>query len=431
MKVINMNIMRLLALILCVNACSQLNAQYEDIFFEDYVYTTNIKSVQFYPMGEPLMPPVLNLNDTRGFVFSFDDMDNIQRDYSYEILHLNKDWTEVSNLEVLEYIDGFQNEEIDESNPSINTFVPYINYTLALPNDDLNWSLSGNYLLIVYEGNEEDERLPVITRRFMIVDRQVNVVAKQRRPNSVSKIRTNHEFDLFVNFEDFSILDPMTNISVEVMQNSRSDHSLKNLKPLIVIGNVMTIDNTGLISFPAYKEFRQFDIRSLDYPGIGVHSIDLKSFGTDVLLDLGKRRNSEVYLNSKDANGRFVIENKDVGSDNLHGDYAKVIFSLQTPKLEEEVYVMGSFTDYQADEMYRMIYDYSKEIYLCEVDLKQGYYNYFFGIEKDGKLDPMNLEGSWNETENDYQVFVYLREPGDRYDRLIGFSMINSNAISF
>ena len=92
---------------------------------------------------------------------------------------------------------------------------------------------------------------------------------------------------------------------------------------------------------------------------------------------------------------------------------------------------MGNFTDYQPDEMYRMIYDEARGIYLCEIDLKQGYYNYFFGTEKDSLLDPTPLEGSWNETENDYQVLVYLREPGDRYDRLIGFHMFNSNINSF
>lgn len=431
MKVNTMKFFTLLTFMFLSSTFSVLSAQYEDVFFEDYVYTTNIKSVQFHPAGEPLMPPIVNLNDPRGFAFSFDDTDNVQRDYSYEILHLNKDWTEISSLEILEYIDGFQNEEIDESNPSINTFVPYINYSLDLPNDDLSWLISGNYLLIVYEGNEEDDRLPVITRRFMVVDRQVNVITKQRRPREVSRIRTHQEFDVFVNYEDFNIIDPARNITVEIMQNGRSDLSIKNMKPLVVIGNIMTIDNTGLISFPANKEYRQFDIRSLDYPGIGVNSIDLKSFGTDVLLDLGAKRNSEIYLSAQDANGRFVIENKDVGSDDLHGDYANVIFSLKSSELDEDIYVMGNFTDYQPDEMYRMIYDEARGIYLCEIDLKQGYYNYFFGTEKDSLLDPTPLEGSWNETENDYQVLVYLREPGDRYDRLIGFHMFNSNINSF
>ena len=401
-------------------------AQYEDIYFEDFVYVTNIKSVQIYPAGNPLDPPILYLGNPRRLIVSFDDMDNVQKDYTYDIIHCNRDWTP-SELERIEYLDGFVDEEIDSDFFSVNTFVPYINYQLPMPNADLSWNLSGNYLLVIYEGGDVDDRFPVITRRFMVVDKQVNVSVKNRRPLDVSKLRTHYEFDLFVNNKDFRILDFRNSLSCTVLQNYRWDIAIEELKPRFAVGDQITIDNTGIISFPALKEFRSADIRSLDFVANGITSIDLNAYGTDVLLDLGRPRRDSYYTFIPDANGQYVIQNRDIGTDNTGGDYANVIFSLEMPEIDEEVYVMGAFTDWAPDEMYRMRYYEDKEVYIAEVLLKQGFYDFFFGVEKDGKLDAREIEGSWADAENNYQVLVYLREPLDRYDRLIGYYTFNSN----
>ncbi|MGB4957897.1 MAG: hypothetical protein WBO36_00400, partial [Saprospiraceae bacterium] len=67
-------------------------------------------------------------------------------------------------------------------------------------------------------------------------------------------------------------------------------------------------------------------------------------------------------------------------------------------------------------------------IYTTTALLKQGYYNYYYGIlDKKGNIDYQSLEGSWNETENDYQALVYYRGLGDIYDRVIGFQTYNTN----
>jgi len=417
---------RLLAFLFLFFLSFSMNGQLEDVIFEDYVYVTNIKSVKINPIGNPLDPPVIYLGSSQGLIVSFDDLDNVQKDFTYDIIHCNKDWTQ-SEMERIEYLDGFVDEEIDASTFSVNTLIPYINYQLPLPNVDLNWNIEGNYLLIIYEGGDVDDRIPVITRRFMVVDKKVNVSVTNRRPLDVTKIRTHFEFDLFVNNKDFRIQDAQNNISVTVLQNYRWDIAITDLKPKFIVGDRMTIDNTGVISFPALKEFRSADIRSLDYVATGIQSIDLNNYSTDVLLDLGQDRGDSYYTTVPDANGQFVIQNRDVGSDATGGDYANVIFTLDVPERDEEIYVMGAFTDWKIDEMYRMRYYDAQEVYIAEVLLKQGYYDFFYGVDFDGVLDAREIEGSWADAENNYQVFVYLREPGDRYDRLIGYYSFNSN----
>jgi len=60
--------------------------------------------------------------------------------------------------------------------------------------------------------------------------------------------------------------------------------------------------------------------------------------------------------------------------------------------------------------------------------LKQGYYNYTYAWKdfSDNKIKTYTFEGSYHETENDYQIFVYYGKTIDRYDQLIGYQKFNS-----
>ncbi|MEE9438535.1 MAG: type IX secretion system plug protein domain-containing protein, partial [Saprospiraceae bacterium] len=316
--------------------------------------------------------------------------------------------------------------EIRSSDFSVNTLIPYINYQLSIPNQDMKCTLSGNYLLVVYEGDDEEDRLPVISRRFMIFENIVSVSVNKRRPFEVLKIDSHQEFDLFVSNKDFNIVNAQKSVSVDVLQNYRWDTAIKNLKPKFVIGDKMTINNTGKVSFPALKEYRPIDIRSFEIRAIGINSIDLNDYNTNVLLDLGRVRRDSHFSNVLDANGQFVIQNRDIGSDRTGGDYANVVFALESDKLEEDVYIMGAFTGWYPEEEFKMRYDDQRGVYIGDVLLKQGFYDFHYGILQNNVLNAQPIEGSWSETTNVYQVLVYLREPADQYDRIIGYYEFNS-----
>ena len=87
--------------------------------------------------------------------------------------------------------------------------------------------------------------------------------------------------------------------------------------------------------------------------------------------------------------------------------------------------------NWQPEEEYLMKYDTRRDMYMAQVLLKQGYYNYYYGIVTDGeKIDYQALEGSWNETENEYLTLAYYKGVGDLYDRVIGFDVFNTNKTS-
>ena len=413
-------------LVLMLSFTFAATAQYEELRMEDYVYVTNIKSAHISPLGNTLEPAITYLGNGVVLRLSFDDMDADQKDFTYDIIHCDRNWMPSTELAKQEYIEGFVNEEVDNWRFSTGTFVPYTNYTLNIPNRDVSLLLSGNYVIVVYEGEEDEDRIPVLTRRFVVVDRQVSIQAEPRRPMDVSKIDSHQEFNLVIENKDFPIIDPMINLTVSVNQNANWNYAIENIAPRIALGEKIIVDNTGIVSFPALNEFRSLDIRSFDIVSNDIQALELTDNGTNILVKLGEPRVNNAYSTYPDANGAFVIDTRDNNNSATQSDYGNVIFSLDMPEVTEDVYVLGKFTDWQVDDMYKMYYDNNREIYLAEIELKQGFYDYMFAVDNGGFLDPTPIEGSSFEALNFYCAFVYLREPGDRYDRVIGYAKLAS-----
>ena len=64
-----------------------------------------------------------------------------------------------STMNVMEYIDGFTEANINDYDYSNGTKIPYVHYKLTFPNNDMQINKSGNYVMIVYEYNKETQFL--------------------------------------------------------------------------------------------------------------------------------------------------------------------------------------------------------------------------------------------------------------------------------
>ena len=74
---------------------------------------------------------------------------------------------------------------------------------------------------------------------------------------------------------------------------------------------------------------------------------------------------------------------------------------------------------------YIMQYDKTEQVYKLTVMQKLGYYNYqFLLMDFDGTTHTLPEEGSFFETENKYQAFVYYKDTAERSWRLVGFQEI-------
>ena len=72
-----------------------------------------------------------------------------------------------------------------------------------------------------------------------------------------------------------------------------------------------------------------------------------------------------------------------------------------------------------------MRFDGNKRFY-GNLFLKQGVYDYqYIWVERSNNrpvVDHTAFEGSFFQTNNTYQIFVYYRKPGARWDELLGFA---------
>lgn len=425
----------------------QITAQDENLRYEDYTYLDHIKSVKFHQIGDPLSAPIIGLNETNNLLFSFDDMDDEVKDYAYEIVHCTKNW-QPSELNDMEYLDGFSGNIVEDIYNSFGTRVNFTHYRLYLPNEDIRWTITGNYLLKVYE--DEDEKRLAITRRFMVFDRKVVILADQTGTAKVEKLETHQELDFTVIDKKNVVRNPRTELSAVVLQNFRGDNAITDLAPLFIKQEKIIFDYQDKIVFPAGNEFRFFDTRNLRFQGQGIKNIRVFDDGYEVDLITGYKRVNKAYITYFDANGQFVIEEgtqnrtfgtlrdssdlsgfdlisiqdqNDLREMHLRADYADVLFSLESVgKIPDaEVYVFGALTDWQLKPEFKMKYSDEASAYYLSKLLKQGYYNYQYVVVEDGKPDISLTEGNFFEARNQYSILIYYRPFGSRYDQLIGY----------
>jgi hypothetical protein len=137
-----------------------------------------------------------------------------------------------------------------------------------------------------------------------------------------------------------------------------------------------------------------------------------------------------VYHTEADINGRSLVSCEDAHDISTECDYMNVRFFLRYPEPlnQGSLYVFGTLTSNQFTREGLMNYSPVRKGYEAEIYLKQGFYNYqyvFLG-NNSSKGDVAFVEGNHFETQNEYMILVYYRQPGSIYDELIGVNVINS-----
>jgi Domain of unknown function (DUF5103) len=400
-----------------------VHAQLDNQILDDAIY-----SVQLSLNGAPLSFPMADLKSGNGaLMLQFDHMGDALKDYEYTIIHCGSDW-QPSELDPTEYINGFSTDRITSVNSSFNTLTQYTHYMLALPNQNMRWTLSGNYILQVTD-NDDDDKV-VLTRRFMVVEPQWRIDADFVRTVKVDKLNTWHEIDFSVVTKAVRISNPQNDVKAFVLQNGRWDNAIGPIRPFVSRSESLSFDYQDVIAFPAGKEFRYFDIRTFDYRGEGVKIITELNDYFEVTLQTDESRFDRPVTFRADADGKFVIENQNFNQTLLQCDYAKVLFSIEQnlPLDDADVYVFGELSDWQLKPAFKMDYSYDARMYYVEAFLKQGYYNYQYVVvpHESGKPDIDGFEGNWYETGNQYTILTYFRPFGARYERLMGAVTLNT-----
>ncbi|MFT7613769.1 MAG: hypothetical protein ACI9J3_002749 [Parvicellaceae bacterium] len=396
--------------------------RYDNIVYKDY-----IKSVTLYRPGLAISSTILALNGQDKLVLGFDDLSGKMKDYNYTVFHCTSDW-ELTDMMETEYLSGFYDNYISDYEFSFNTLQKYIHYEFSFPNEDANITKSGNYVLYVFEDNDQEK--PILTRRFNVTENGINILPNLKRASKIDDRDYRQEIDFNLVYGTVPIMNPYSNVKVYIQQNGRIDNMISGLKPIFVKDTELVYDFDEANVFDGNNEFRFFDFKSLNYQSINVQKYDKNDTTNLIYLKMDVKRTFKNYYSTNELNGKYVIDRENANDPDVDSDYGFVHFQLKyfEPIQGGDLYVFGAFSDWKFKEEFKMTFNEDKGIYEANIYLKQGYYNYQYVLLSDNKKvgDVSFIEGTHFETENDYTIYVYYTDPAQRYERLIGVKEFNS-----
>ena len=396
----------------------------------DVTYMQNIKAIKFYQQGNQTGYPAIALNSSELLELHFDDLDGKVKSYSYTFQLCNADWTPAV-LSTFDYLKGFSQTRISQYRVSSIAFTKYIHYQALLPDRNSVPTKSGNYLLKVFV--DGDVNKVAFTRRMLVVDKKADIAAQILQPFNGQLFRTHQKVQFSVSKLLVNAVTPTQQIKAFILQNNRWDNAAKNIQPTFVRGTSLEFNSESDCVFPAGKDYRWADLRSLRFRTERIAKIESEPKSTTIILHPDPERLSQ-RINFRDYNGAYFIENTDTQNPWWQGDYANVHFtfvpSAKAPFTDRKVFVVGEMNNYNVHDSSAMMYNEEKGVYEKTLFLKQGFYSYsYVSKSSNGRTSPAvadNLGGDLWETENDYTILLYYRSLAGRHDELIGFTTINS-----
>ena len=377
----------------------------------------NIKSIQLFNPQTNDETPVIKFGEQ--LILSFDDLQNSNTIYKYTIKHLDRDWQD-DGLFFTEFAKGVMSANIQDFAYSFNTYQKYTHYTLSFPNEKIQPKISGNYELIVYKDSASK---PLFKKRFCIVEDGANLGINVSRFNDSKKPNVNQRVEVIAVPNRSDVLSNLNSISLNVIQNNNFNQGIFDVKTNSVIGNKLLFQQMNLV-FPGNNEFYYFDNKIINQAYDMIAAVDNNDEGNHTYLHSVWAYPLD-YQYQPDVNGAFYFRRNDMGIErdaNTEGDYSWVYFSLDSEKMDKELYVLGAFNDYLPSEESKMIYDENYKKYIAKIYLKQGFYNYILATkDESGYLNLGEINGSFWQTENLYQAFLYYAPFGKNYDGLIGY----------
>lgn len=377
----------------------------------------NIKTVSFVQNNQNVVP-IFQLGDA--FQLQFDDLYGNDASYFYEIVHCDYNWNP-SDIQKRDYLQGFDNQRIQETSSSFNCLQIYTHYRLPFPNNTTQLKISGNYMLKIL--NEDKE--VVFSRKFIVYENLATVPIQIKRARTVTNLDTKHNLEFTIKSNVINFQNPLKNIKTVLLQNGKFNNAISNIKPQFTIGNDLVYKYDTPTQFWAGNEFLYFDNKEIRIASNTISRVDSQKDIYSSYLFTNEARANSNYYNNQDVNGNFVIRRLFAENSDVEADYAWVYFSLSAPLFRSSdgtIYVTGMFNNYALTAENKMEYNPEKAIYEKAILIKQGFTNFeYLAVKPNGSIDSENaIDGNYFQTENEYTVLVYYKEDTDRFTRIIG-----------
>lgn len=404
------------AIAICIQMMEPLQAQVE------------ILSLHISPAGKPEAAPVLQLNSQDILLLEFDIPGSSAATFSYKLIQCDAQW-QPSGLFFSDFQTGFELNPVPAPISSINTLFDYQHYSLQIPNEDVEILLSGNYLLELCDPYNSEQIYKQI--RFYVCEQTTTITGSYTPSRNADWMKYRQEIQFNCQLQT-PVENPYREIQVVVQQNRNPITEKQGIQPDYIKGNELIFSNDANLTWDAGNEFRFFNVNDIRFASEGIQTINFEENQYHYKLLPQEKRRFKRFLSYSDINGQFRIDKTQSKEPEREADYVwiELEMPMEAPFLQEDLYLIGEFSNYLPDSSFICSYSYDKKAYTARFMLKQGYYNYLFALinkdlDKKLEIDTERLEGNFSATENEYMIFVYYQPAGERYQRLIGCKSIS------
>ena len=376
--------------------------------------------IQLFRGDDERRPPVLPLQSGGAqLTLKFDLLETDGRPLNVRFYHADRDWER--RLSPAEFLDGFHHDNLLDYTRSQGTEVPYAHYTYRFPNEDIQFRVSGNYVLRVTEQGNPDDVL--FEEPFYVVERsgqmQVDVEGIRRTGQQRQSLLPRAFFTPPSDLRG----DPQR-YEVCFVRNARFDQVRCQDRPRLARQPELEFDLRRQEAFPPSSADYFVDLSAVQVGG-DIERTDRSVSPYQVLL----RPDYARFGEGRDLallNGQVLVDRvvRDVGSPNTQAEYVETRFSFVPPEnepLDGPLALRGNFRG-GAHSTHSMEWVEDRERYEGTALIKQGQYEYYYTSTEPG-LQTL-LRQNIPRARDQFTAFAYYADHSLNTDRLLAVERV-------
>ena len=372
----------------------------------------NIRSVQFFSSSQsnnPLVTARLKYNDR--LILRFDELSEINGMFRIHFTHRNSNWTQ-SNLPSTWFMDSPNERIVQGGIRNKSNSVPFHSYDIQLSMHDLEFLLSGYYLIHVsdYTTGIELFSLPfaLTEQRGTLKMDGETLYNKGNLGAAVDRIFSEFSFPEFVEV-------PVFDLNFDMIQDGFLPQTTRARGKDFSEKKVAKFYLEESQSFPANRRFYTLNLSSFS-----LSNQDILEY--EESADLPQITLKEDFLSFSDS--PYILQSM-FGNPSRSNTarYALVNFRFNPmgagPSYEDELFVVGDFNQWSESKQHKMKWNPELRLFETTVLLKEGSYRYTYATRNSTQLDIVELGSSLTKENQWYTGIVFYRDPNLQYDRIL------------
>lgn len=391
-----------------------------------FINTPNVRSACITDLqGKPQFPIISQYGSQ--LLFQFDLIQDDREWLNYRLIPADMNGN-IVELEASEFIQGFYQGEISDAQLAYNTTTDYVHYALTFPNEMMKPTQSGRYWLLFYRnGDYQDPSNQVVAFPLFVSADKMNVTSRLLKSNDVSKIFTHQQIETTVVPNSMNFNDIPRDIRILIFKNYELRSELPPLAPTFITPERWTFQHNDYPGFAGGNEWRVMDIRQIIAPGFHVDFTQPHQDNPEIWIQQDES-NAKSKYGWNDMNGITQFSTTLPSAQALDADYLLTHFQYKSRAFEGGKLLLEYCTALGCREEAELTYNANSGCYETAFYLKQGIYNYryrwqnLYSVEEELKF----TEGNFFETQNEYQIILFQKEPLYQKDVILGTYKLRS-----